>query len=235
MSHECCLSHPLSIQAVCLSLGACVCLLAEYVRGRAVRECNLLPDVYSFSLATALLPLARCLRARKGAVMPLNKLREFLDANHVKYQIIQHSKAYTAQEIAARAHVSGQELAKTVMLKIDSGLVMAVLPASDHVDIAAVKKQTGAENVRLASELEFNGCFPDCETGAMPPFGNLYGLTVFVEESLARDKQIVFNAGSHTELMQLAYEDFARLVQPQVMAFRSARVRRVAAGEDRLW
>jgi len=167
--------------------------------------------------------------------MPLDKLREFLDANHVKYQVIEHSKAYTAQEIAARAHVSGQELAKTVMLKVDSNLAMAILPASEHVDLAAIKKQTGAENVRLASELEFNGCFPDCETGAMPPFGNLYGVAVFVEEALARDKQIAFNAGSHTELMQLAYEDFVRLVKPQVMKFRTERVRRAAAGEDRLW
>jgi Ala-tRNA(Pro) deacylase len=167
--------------------------------------------------------------------MPLAKLREFLDANHVKYQIIEHSKAYTAQEIAARSHVSGQELAKTVMLKIDGNLAMAVLPASEHVDAAALKKQIGAESVRLATELEFNGQFPDCETGAMPPFGNLYGLPVFVEEVLTRDQQIAFNAGSHIELMRLAYEDFARLVQPRVMKFRFERVRRAAAGEDRLW
>jgi Ala-tRNA(Pro) deacylase len=167
--------------------------------------------------------------------MPLTKLREFLDANNVKYQNIQHSKAFTAQEIASRAHISGQELAKTVMLKVNNDLAMAVLPASEHVDLAAIKKQMGAESVRLAAELEFDGYFPDCETGAMPPFGNLYGLAVLVEESLAPDKQIAFNAGSHTELMQLAYEDFVKLVNPRVMKFRMEKVRRAAAGEDRLW
>jgi Ala-tRNA(Pro) deacylase len=167
--------------------------------------------------------------------MPLNKLREFLDARQVKYQVIQHSKAFTAQEIAYHAHISGQELAKTVMLKVDNDLVMAVLPASQHVDLAAIKKQLGAESVRLAVELEFDGYFPDCETGAMPPFGNLYGLTVLVEETLARDKQIAFNAGSHTELMQLAYEDFVELVNPRGMKFRTEKVRRAAAGEDRMW
>jgi Ala-tRNA(Pro) deacylase len=188
------------------------------------------------SLAIAIrLPLARALRAEKGAVMSLNKLKEFLEANNVKYQLVQHSTAYTAQEIASRAHISGQELAKTVMLKVDHKLAMAVLPASEHVDLAAIKEQIGAESVRLAAELEFAGCFPDCETGAMPPFGNLYGLPVLVEETLARDKQIAFNAGSHTELMQLAYEDFARLVNPRMVQFRRQKVRRAAAGEDRLW
>jgi len=167
--------------------------------------------------------------------MPLNKLKEFLDANNVKYQVIQHSKAFTAQEIASRAHIAGQELAKTVMLRINNDLTMAVLPASEHVDLAAIKRQLGAESARLASELEFDGCFPDCETGAMPPFGNLYGLPVLVEENLARDQQIAFNAGSHTELMQLAYEDFVRLVNPRTMKFRAERAQRAAAGVDRLW
>jgi len=167
--------------------------------------------------------------------MPLSKLREFLDALNVKYQVIQHSKAYTAQEIASCAHIPGQELAKTVMLRIDGDLAMAVLPASDHVDVAAIKKQTGAENVRLATELEFRGHFPDCETGAMPPFGNLYGLPVFVDEILSQDREIAFNAGSHTELMRLSYEDFVRLANPRVLNFRIQKSRYAAAGEERLW
>lgn len=168
--------------------------------------------------------------------MPLNKLREFLDANKVKYQILVHSKAYTAQEIASTAHISGQELAKTVILKIDGELAMAVLPASEHVDLGAIRAATEAENVRLATEFEFKSSFPDCETGAMPPFGNLYGMVVYADESLAKDQEIAFNAGSHTELVRLSYADFVRLVAPKVLKFSARKSRAAATGhEDRLW
>ena len=151
--------------------------------------------------------------------MPDRKLKEFLDNHNVKYRTITHSTAYTAQEIAQLAHIKGQELAKTVIVKIDDHAAMAVLPASYRVDLSRLKAVAGAETVALATETEFRGMFPECETGAMPPFGNLFGMPVFVDESLSQDKEISFNAGTHIELIRLAYEDFARLVQPKVAKF----------------
>jgi Ala-tRNA(Pro) deacylase len=151
--------------------------------------------------------------------MPIQKLRQFLDENQVRYVVLSHSKAYTAQGIAERAHISGNEVAKTVILRKDGELCMAVLPASRHVDLAAFAQETGSDDVVLASENEFRDRFPDCELGAMPPFGNLYGIRVFVDSSLAREREIAFNAGSHLELVQLAYIDFARLVEPSVVDF----------------
>lgn len=153
--------------------------------------------------------------------MPAKKLKDFLDSNHIKYVTISHSPAYTAQEIAASAHIPGNELAKTVMVKLDDKIAMAVLPASYKVDFDLLKKTTGAKKVELASEGEFKDTFPECEVGAMPPFGNLYGMEVFAAKSLAEDEEITFNAGSHTELIKLTYKDFARLVKPQVVKFSS--------------
>jgi Ala-tRNA(Pro) deacylase len=169
--------------------------------------------------------------------MPIARLKEFLDSHNIRYEIILHSRAYTAQEIASRAHVAGKDLAKTVIVNLDGELAMAVLPASEHVDTYALKKLTGAENVRLATELEFKNQFPDCETGAMPPFGNIYGMRVFVEEDLTKDETIACNAGSHTELLRLLYDDFAKLVNPVVAKFSTKRLLAKAAhaGEDRLW
>jgi len=149
--------------------------------------------------------------------MPVRKLKEFLDENRVKYVTISHSLAYTAQEIAASAHIPGKELAKTVMIKADGRMVMAVLPASLKVNFDLLADAIGARKVELASEREFKQLFPDCELGAMPPFGNLYGMEVFVAESLTEDKEIAFNAGSHTELMRLPLEDYLRLVKPRVV------------------
>jgi len=168
--------------------------------------------------------------------MPLAKLRGFLDSNQIKYELISHATAYTAQGTAATAHVGGDELAKTVIVKLDDTFAMAVLPASRRVDLATLQTATGAKSLRLASELEFKDLFPDCDTGAMPPFGNLYGMQVFVEETLAGKQEIAFNAGSHTELMRLAYADFCRLVKPMVLKFSLARARAAAIGaDDRLW
>ena len=151
--------------------------------------------------------------------MPVKKLKEFLDSHKIKYVIISHSTAYTAQEIAASSNIPGKELAKTVIVKINGEMAMAVLPASYMVDFNQLKKATGAKKVELASEKEFKDLFPECEIGAMPPFGNLYGMEVFVSESLAEDEEIAFNAGSHTELVRLAYKDFERLVEPEVVKF----------------
>ncbi len=149
--------------------------------------------------------------------MPISKLRAYLDENGVKYIVISHSRAFTAQGIAAVAHVPGKELAKTVIVKLDGELAMAVLPASFHVDLGLLRNTTQAKTVELASEDEFKNRFPECETGAMPPFGNLYGMNVFADEGLAQDREIAFNACSHRELIRLPWEDFARLAKPKVI------------------
>lgn len=149
--------------------------------------------------------------------MPLQKLKKFLDDNGVKFVTISHSPAFTAQEIAAAAHIPGKELAKTVMLKVDGELVMAVLPATDHVSMERLRKAVGASTCELASEGDFRDVFPNCELGAMPPFGNLWDLKVFVDQRLREDEEIAFNAGTHTELVKLPYSDFERLVDPTVL------------------
>jgi len=151
--------------------------------------------------------------------MPLTKIKEFLDKHKIKYTIIKHSSAYTAQEIAASAHISGKELAKTVMIKFNGKMAMAVLPASYKISFDNLKEVLGVEKVRLAYEQEFMDKFPDCEVGAMPPFGNLYGMEVYVAESLADDEEIAFNACSHTELIRMKYSDFEKLAKPKRMKF----------------
>ena len=161
--------------------------------------------------------------------MPLTTLREFLDRNHVKYLVISHSVAYTAQGIAALVHLSGKKLAKTVIVKIDGVLAMAVVPASHHVDLGLLKASAGAQRVELASETEFKDKFPDCETGAMPPFGNLYGMTVFVDQSLAENDEITFNAGTHRELVRMDWQDLVRLVAPRIVRLTSTIVVKPAA------
>ncbi len=151
--------------------------------------------------------------------MTVKKLQEFLDGSKVKYKTIGHSVAYTAQEIAAAAEVPGQELAKTIIVRIDGELAMAVLPASYRVDTGLLAQAAGAKKVEIAAESDFADLFPGCELGAMPPFGNLFGLKVFVAEKLAQDREIVFNAGTHRELIRLGYADFERMVKPVKAAF----------------
>ena len=146
--------------------------------------------------------------------MTTKRLKDFLDRERIQYVTIPHSPAYTARETAQTAHVRGKDFAKTVIVNIDGRLAMAVLPASEKLDLALLKKAAGAKHVRLALESEFDRWFPGCEPGAMPPFGNLYGMEVFVSKTLATDEQIAFNAGSHAELVRIAYQDFERLVQP---------------------
>jgi Ala-tRNA(Pro) deacylase len=147
--------------------------------------------------------------------MPVKRLKEFLDSEKVKYVAIQHSPAYTAQEIAASAHVRGKDLAKTVIVTLDGRMAMAVVPASRKVGFDLLREAAGARSVQLASEQAFRDMFPGCEVGAMPPFGNLYSMEVYVSKLLAEDEEIAFNAGSHTELIRLAYQDFQRLVKPK--------------------
>ncbi|HZL10855.1 MAG TPA: YbaK/EbsC family protein [Prolixibacteraceae bacterium] len=151
--------------------------------------------------------------------MPVKKLKAFLDGANVKYTTLVHSSAFTSQDIAASAHISGKEFAKTVMIKINGEMAMAVLPASYHIDFDDLKKIFGTKNVTLATEPEFKDRFPDCELGAMPPFGNLYGMVVYVAEMLTKNREIAFNAGTHTELIRLSYSDYEQLVKPWVLKF----------------
>jgi Ala-tRNA(Pro) deacylase len=151
--------------------------------------------------------------------MPVQRLKDFLDEHQVKYVVISHSRAFTTQEIAAATHIPGKEIAKTVIVDIDGQTAMAVLPGSQKVDLALLRDALGAERVTLAKEAAFKDRFPGCDLGAMPPFGNLYGMPVYVADSLTEDEEIAFNAGSHDQLVKLAYRDFARLVQPEVMRF----------------
>ncbi len=147
--------------------------------------------------------------------MPVKQLEEYLQNQNINYITINHARAYCAQEIAACTHIPGNELAKTVMVKVDGKMAMAVLTANDKVDFDLLQKVSGAQRVELADENEFKDLFPGCDIGAMPPFGNLYGMPVFVANTLANEKQITFNAGSHTELVRMAYKDFNRLVAPK--------------------
>lgn len=156
--------------------------------------------------------------------MPGKKVKQFLDEHHITYQTIPHTRAFTAQGVAASAHIPGRGLAKTVMIRVDGEMAMAVLPANFRINFELLASSIGAERVELATEEEFRQLFPDCEVGAMPPFGNLYGMEVYVSESLADDEEIAFNAGSHTELIQMPYRDFERLVKPKVLKFSTRNV-----------
>lgn len=149
--------------------------------------------------------------------MSATRLREFLDENGVKYEEIRHRAAYTAQEVAASAHVPGRDMAKTVVVKVDGRLALAIVPAAERVDVIRLKDAAHAASVTIAVEQDFRTAFPECELGAMPPFGNLYGVPVYVDAHLAEDERIAFNAGSHTEVMRLAYKDFEKLVHPTVV------------------
>jgi len=148
----------------------------------------------------------------------LTKLREYLDKQKVPYEVLSHRQAFTAQEVAQAQHVPGRELAKVVMVRSGGAFVMLVVPAPYRVDLERAKSAVGKTDLVLATEDEFRGLFPQCEAGAMPPFGNLYGLPVYVDQTLTRDEEIVFNAGTHTQTVKMKYADFARLVQPKVVA-----------------
>ena len=149
--------------------------------------------------------------------MPARKMREFLNKNDIRYVTVQHSPAFTAQAVAASAHVPSKEMAKTVMLDIDGKMAMAVLPLSFQVNFDQLKEALNAGSISLMHERDFKDSFPDCEPGAMPPFGNLYGMPVFVAESLAEDEYIAFSAGSHHEVVLMTYADYQRLVAPSIV------------------
>lgn len=149
--------------------------------------------------------------------MPVQRLKDILDKNSVQYILISHSRAYTAAAIGAITHIPGKVIAKTVMVKLDGKLAMVVVPGSRHVNMSALKTTLGVNSALLVTEPEFAEAFPDCEVEAMPPFGTLYGLPVYVDEALTRDEEIAFNAGSHRELMRMRYKDFEQLENPTII------------------
>ncbi|MBI3014613.1 MAG: YbaK/EbsC family protein [Candidatus Tectomicrobia bacterium] len=149
----------------------------------------------------------------------VKRLREFLDSHSVGYEVIPHREEYTSQEIAAAGHISSKAMAKVVMIRRGAGFVMAVLPAACKVSTDRLEKIFDEPGIAIAREHEFAELFPDCETGAMPPFGNLYGLEVYVDEEITKYPRIVFQAGNHYELASLSYAAFSRLVQPKVGEF----------------
>ena len=149
--------------------------------------------------------------------MPMTRLVEFLRSNGVPHQVIPHPLAFTATSVAGAAHIPGREMAKTVVVDLDGQHVLAVVPAHRRVDLERLRLATDSYYADLCEEWEFSREFPDCEPGAMPPFGNLFGLEVYVETHLAEDAEIAFNAGNHTEVVRMAYKDFERLAHPHLV------------------
>ena len=149
----------------------------------------------------------------------LHKSIEVLRSNNIPFQELTHSPSYTAEQTAHAAHISGKKLAKSVVVDVDGEMALAVLHADEHVDTTRLKELIGAREVRLVSEREFLERFPDCEPGALPPFGNLYDMPVFVSNRLDHDQTLIFNPGSHSELISVSYSDFKRMVQPAVLDF----------------
>jgi Ala-tRNA(Pro) deacylase len=153
--------------------------------------------------------------------MPMNaRVQGFLEGSHIPYEVLAHPLAFTAQGVAHASHVSGWQMAKVVVVRPSSGpSFMAVLPASCRLDMKHLEQVSGWKGLTLVPEGDMHDVFPDCETGAMPPFGNLYGLPVFVDEHLAQEKQVVFQAGNHREAVRVAWTDFERAVHPTVADF----------------
>lgn len=154
--------------------------------------------------------------------MPAAKLKSFLDRRGMKYETIEHSPAVTAPEVAASSDISGRNFAKTVVVEIGGQLALVVLPANKKIVLGDLREMLGDLDVTLAAESNFKESFSDCEVGAMPPFGNLYGLPVYIAESLTEQPDIVFNAGTHREVIRMSYADFAELVNPTVLNFAMA-------------
>ena len=151
--------------------------------------------------------------------MPAQRLKKFLDQNHIPCRVIRHAPVFTSQETAEAAYESGKEFAKTVMIKIDGELVMVVIPADHKIDFEHLRHELGVRQVELAHEKEFKRLFPDCEPGAMPPFGELYDNAVFIDEGFAEHEMISFNAGTHREIIKMHYKDFIRVANAKPLKF----------------
>ena len=152
--------------------------------------------------------------------MPVQKVADFLAAHRVPYRTQQHTPAFTAQEVAEQAHISGHRVAKTVVVKLDGKMALCVLPATERVNFSMLRHVAGSHTAELATEEEFACYFPTCEPGAMPPFGNLYGLPVYAMETLKSAKTLAFNSGDASELLVIDWEDFDELVHPVVLTDR---------------
>jgi Ala-tRNA(Pro) deacylase len=147
------------------------------------------------------------------------KLKTYLDKNKIKYSTLKHKEAFTAQEIAAAQHIPGKQVVKSVLIKADDKYVLAVLPAIHMVDFSSLKKALNAKKVSLATENEINKVIPDFEIGAMPPFGSMFDLPVYADSTLKEDKEIVFNAGTHKDMVKMKYKDFEKLAKPALGEF----------------
>ena len=149
--------------------------------------------------------------------MPTQKLKQYLDEQNVKYVSIAHSLAFTSLQIAKSADIPTKQMAKTVILKINNQLAMLIIPSAYQVNLEIISQALVGSKVELATESEFSSKFPDCEVGAMPPFGNLYGMDVYIAESVSEHDEIVFNAGTHSEVIKMAYKEYERLVKPTLI------------------
>ncbi|MEP6935783.1 MAG: YbaK/EbsC family protein [Nitrospirota bacterium] len=149
----------------------------------------------------------------------LKRLQSYLDTNKIPYELVSHQKAYTAHDVAQTLDVPGKLIAKVVMVKSDNYFVMTVLPSTWRVDLKRLRDVLEVRDVRLATEAEITNMFPDCQVGTMPPFGNLYGVEVYVDQLLTEDESIIFEAGTYVGAMKLRYKDFAALVRPKVAVF----------------
>ncbi|RNF82835.1 aminoacyl-tRNA deacylase [Montanilutibacter psychrotolerans] len=145
------------------------------------------------------------------------RLHNFLDERHAPYATQSHDRTVTAEQTAAAMHVAREHFAKTVMIKVDGNLAMMVMPATYRVDLTRLSRALGGPLVELAGESEFKDAFPDCEPGAMPPFGHLYGMPVYVDSRLAHQDEIAFNAGSHTDALRMPYAQFEQLAEPELL------------------
>lgn len=150
--------------------------------------------------------------------MTTQRLEQYLRAHDVRFDTVPHDHTITTLDAARRAHLASHDVAKTVMVKLDGRLAMAVIPANEWISLEALRQGAGARSASLASESEFSECFPECEVGAMPPFGNLYGMEVYAADTLSHDHSIAFNAGNHDELVRMGWGDYERLVHPRIMA-----------------
>lgn len=157
---------------------------------------------------------------RKEVAMSVsNKLKDLLNKQKVVFKTQSHDRAITAQEVAQLEHVPGREFAKTVVVRKEKEFNLFVLPAPKQVDFSQVRKLLNSHDIALATEKEFKDLFPDCELGAMPPFGILYGLKTYVDEGLKKENELVFNAGTHTDTIHMSRSDFEKIVKPNYASF----------------
>ncbi len=147
------------------------------------------------------------------------RIRDYLDSQNVLYETVHHSQAFSGQEVAHSLHLSGKRLAKAVVLGGDGKLLMAIIPASHRLNLQDMRVAAEVMSLEMVSESELAKVFPDCEGGAVPPFGNLYGLEVWVDRAVSDSEEIFFCAGTHQDCLRMKYSDFSRLCRPRLGRF----------------